>query len=97
MTGIDLSGTVSEATYKRLEMLWSNRTVSPRFSRTLLEIWSADKPAEVRKADQANLLLPLLTSYVPALNRAADIQNENPHLAEFEVLELAGVPLRFPS
>lgn len=94
--GIDLSGTMSAATYKRLEMLWSNQTLPPRQSRTLLEIWSADKPAAVKKADEANLLLPLLTSYSKALDRAVDIQNENPHLAEFEVLELAGLPLRFP-
>jgi hypothetical protein len=51
----------------------------------------------VKKADQANSLLPLLTSYAPALNKAADLAGENPHLAEHERLELAGLPLKFPS
>lgn len=94
---IDLTSTVSPATYRRLELLWQNRTLPPWPSRTLLEIWSADKPAKMKAADQANSLLPLLTSYAPALNLAAELRGENPHLAEHEILELAGLPLRFPS
>jgi hypothetical protein len=93
----DLSATISPATYNRLRMLWQNRTLPPQQSRTLLEIWSADRPSLVKKADEANSLLPLLTSFAPALNQAATMAGENPHLGEAEVLELAGLPLRFPS
>jgi len=94
---VDLSHVMSEASYRRLEMLWSNRTLSPKWSRTLLEIWSEDKPQAMKAADRANSLLPLLTSYTVAVNHAAMLAGENPHLAEYEVLELAGVPLRFPA
>lgn len=92
-----LAGTISQPTYARLETLWRNRTVPAQASRTLLEIWSADKPAKVKEADQKGSLLPLLTSYAPALNKVPELAAENPHLAEHEVLEMAGLPLRFPS
>lgn len=88
---------MSPATYQRLELLWRNRTVPPRQSRTLLEIWSEDKPKAMKAADQANSLLPLLTSYAVALNHAAMLEGDNPHLAGHEALELAGLPLRFPA
>lgn len=93
---VDLSHVMSPATWRRLEMLWSNRTLSPRFSRTLLEIWSEDKPKAMKRADEANSLLPLLTSYAPMINKAAQLAGEQPHLAEHEILELAGLPLCFP-
>jgi hypothetical protein len=77
-------------------LLWNNHTLPPIESRTLLEIWAEDKPEKVKKADQANSLLSLLTSYAPALNKAAELRGQNGHLAEYEILELAGLPLRFP-
>jgi hypothetical protein len=78
-------------------MLWRNRTLPPRQSRTLLEIWSQDRPAAMQNADRANALIPLLTSYAVALNLEADLAGESPHLSEYEILELAGLPLRFPA
>lgn len=93
---VSLSHVMSQATYARLEMLWRNGTLTPRWSRLLLEIWSEDKPIAMKNADEANSLLPLLTSYAPMLNKAPDLEAQNPHLAEHEILELAGVPLKFP-
>ena len=93
----DLSTVMSPASLKRLEMLISNRTVPARQAITLLKIWSEDKPKVMKRLDQANSLLPLLTSYAPALNKAADLAGENSHLASHEILELAGLPLRLPA
>lgn len=48
------------------------------------------------RADADNALIPLLISYATALNRAADLAGESPPLGAAEILELAGLPLRFP-
>lgn len=93
----DLSASMSTTTYRRLELLWRNRTLPPLESRALLEIWSADQPAAVKRVDDAGSLLPLLTSYAAALRLAAELRGRNPYLAEAEILELAGLPLRFPT
>ena len=94
---IDLSSTISAATYARLQILWANRTLPPAQSRLLLEVWTADQPKRVKLADRANALLPLLTSYAIALNHAADLAGEQTGLGGCELLEMAGLPLRFPS
>lgn len=93
----DLVHVMSNASYRRLETLWRNRTLTPQYSRTLLEIWGADKPVAMKRADAANALIPLLTSYAAALNLAPELAAQYPNLGEAEILELAGLPLTFPA
>lgn len=66
----DLSRVMSNAGYHRLETLWRNRTLMPRYSRTLFEIWCQDKPNAIKRAGKASTLIPLPTSHTGALIRA---------------------------
>ena len=57
---------------------------------------SGTPPKKVKALAQSNQLIPLVMSYVPALDQAADLRLEHPNLAMHEILELAGLPLKLP-
>ena len=62
---------------------------------TLVAIWCEGNPKLVMRLETEKQLLPFLIGFVPDLDRAQELRvaPSNSHLADHEILELAGLPL----